>query len=748
MYKNIIKKGASFFAVAMMGIAGLTSCVDDGEDIQPYGDGEMTLAQILATRQELSAFSSILAKGGFDRTLSTYQKYTLFAPVNEGVSVYLDSLYADNNLRIPHNGIREAGSAEAFKALDVMKKVELMSDSLCKDLSKYHICGSLHQQMDITGGNTWQTLLEGRSITAATFKSGPYKGKSSLNGITAIVEGDIEATNGYLHICNGLIPRSDRTTDDEIKQLGDFNIFYEALVKTGLDKELQVEEKKANTASGEFEYYQQKPTDRENPKHRLWCPNVCKVKFTVFAETDQVFNAHGIRNFEDLKNYCVQQYQNCASWYDYVREHKIQISTGDDYTNKWNVVNMFIAYHILRAGMPIDKIVYEQSVGGSNWNIAYGYEPQEYFETMLPNTLMKIWQLDPKDKRNLYINRYRKNNTLTDELGTFGSEATHPIIFEGVEIDRTNGKSKETRNGYVHRLKDILVYNENAVNSQKERMRLDSSTFLYELINNDVRFATGSEISARNKLQTGEDNGARVAFDNTYFDNIVCYNPNTLLRFCVMGEWRANNSDQFQGWDAYDFAIKLPHVPTGQYELRIIYPPMGRGGLMQFYLGNSSNQADMIAQGIPFDACADPTLPGNVMGCEEIVAATDEVESDYGVESDQNMHVRGYMRAPASFSRGTYNQKQDKLTYKPVDETDIYCAAKEIVGSYSCRSEWGYGTMMLRRIICTQTFEQGKDYWLRIKNLVNDENLGWSFDFIELCPVSVANATDMKEDWY
>jgi len=103
------------------------------------------------------------------------------------------------------------------------------------------------------------------------------------------------------------------------------------------------------------------------------------------------------------------------------------------------------------------------------------------------------------------------------------------------------------------------------------------------------------------------------------------------------------------------------------------------------------------------------------------------------------------MRAPASFSRGTYNTVTDPLTY---NENDIYSAASQIIGSTSCRSETGYGTMMLRRIITTQRFEQGKDYWLRIKNLVNDANLGWSFDFIELVPLDIVNSQTMTEDWY
>ena len=58
--------------------------------------------------------------------------------------------------------------------------------------------------------------------------------------------------------------------------------------------------------------------------------------------------------------------------------------------------------------------------------------------------------------------------------------------------------------------------------------------------------------------------------------------------------------------------------------------------------------------------------------------------------------------------------------------------------------------MMLRRIITTQRFEQGKDYWLRIKNLVTtpSEMLGWSFDFVELVPLDVVNSQTMSEDWY
>lgn len=747
MNTKIFKKLGTCLAVAVMGTMSLTSCYEEPDTSQIFEADQMTIEGLISERENLTAFNAMLAKCRYDKKISTYLEYTVFAPVNDGVSVYLDSLYNDDNKRFPHNGIAETAN---FTSLPVLEKVALMSDSLCEDIAKYHFSGEIFQQVNIEGATTCSTLITGRSVTANTFDSGEYAGKTSLNGRVAIIEGDIQASNGMLHVCSGVIPRSDRTVNDQMSVDGRFEIFSEALQRTGLDK-VVLTEKKDTT----YTFAETGPTNRDGQK--LYCPSECLVKWTIFAETDDVFAKAGINNFDDLKKKCAEWYGNCGQWYDYINEKGIKISTGDDYENEFNVVHMFVAYHILRAGMAIDRIVYEKTARTqANWNFCFGYDPQEYFETLLPNTLMKIWQLNSTstnaNNRTLLINRYRQNNTLTDHIGTRGSDATHPIIFPGVEIDRIPNadgtmKSVETLNGYIHCLKDILVYDQNAVDAQKERMRLDSSTFLYEIINNGIRFITGSEAST---LLGGDGDNSRMAFDNQYFDNIVCYNPSTYLVFCLMGAWRANNSDQFQGWGSYDFAIKLPHVPTGTYELRIIYPPMSRGGLMQFYLGNSSNQSDMIAQGIPFDACAVPS-EGNAMGWEPIHAATEEgyEDSDYGISSDQVMKVRGYMRAPASFSRGTYNTNTDDLE-KSYNPDDIYSAAQNVVGSSSCRSEGDAAgnNVMLRKIICTQKFEQGKDYWLRIKNLVNDANLGWSFDFIELCPVSVSTNQQMSEDWY
>ena len=730
-------------------ICGVMSCNEEPDGSNLFSSDQKTIAEMLRDRSELSAFYRILEKGSFDKYLGTYGEYTCFAPVNEGVNRYIDSLYKDESYLISkakkkHNGIQEDPN---WANLDVMARVNLMPDSLCDDIARFHLSGERHMQVDLDGtATTWTTMKIGRSIRVNTFDEikapkEAYIGLTSLNDVSAITEGDIEAINGVLHICSEMIPRSDRTTDDQLRVEGekDLSIFYAALEATGYTDTLMIERK--NNPDGTAITYDLGNNHNDRDGNVLYYPKECMIKWTVFAETDDVFRAAGINSFDDLKTKCAEWYGNCSGWYDYIKEKNIKISTGDDYTSKFNVVNMFVAYHILRAGMPIDRIVYEKNKQtDASWNFCFGYEPQEYFETMLPNTLLKVWETNPKTSKDLWLNRYLTNNTLTTKLGMFGmpGDGDHTLVFRGVSVDRNS--SVETLNGYIHRIKGILKYDQNAKDALHERLRLDSSTFLYELINNGLRGATPSEVSTLN----GGGDGNRVAFHNTFFDNIVCYNPGTLLRFNVMGAWRAHNSDQFQGWDVYDFAIKLPHVPTGDYELRIIYPPMGRGGLMQFYLGNSSKQSDMVAIGIPFDACANPHEDAT-FGYEPIQTLDENPESDFGVECGQRMHVRGYMYAPASFSRGTYNTITDPLSY---NENDIYSAASQITGSTSCRSETGYGTMMLRRIITTQRFEQGQDYWLRIKNLVNDANLGWSFDFIELVPLDIVNSQTMSEDWY
>ena len=728
----------TLIAVSTVSVSFLSSCTKEPDESNLYTFTGQTIWDYVQEDPSLTAFCAILSKSGYSNNMSSYGHYTCFAPSNDGVKAYLDSLYVDEECvkmkRAPHNGIQEVSG---FTGMDVMEQVKYLGDSIAQDIAKYHLSNLIYRVVELDGSNvSWTTML-GRTIDVSVFENGPYTGLASLNGTSAIVSPDNEVSNGVVQIINRAIPHPALRIPEVLGRQPNFTIFTKALEVTGLDEVLK-EEYRVDEYGNTVTYYMADGTHSDAVAHglnSLYYPRECRKMFTLFAESDDVFAEAGINSFEDLVTYCNNQYRNAAVWYDYLNDKGITVSTGTDYTNEFNALHMFVAYHILKAGMAADRIVYEYSAANENWNYAFGYEPQDYFETLLPHSLMKFWELNPKTTRDLRINRYILNNTLTDQLACFGSNQMHTEIFPGVKIKRSGSLS--SLNGYIHRIDKPLVYDQNAANALVERLRFDSSTFLTELINNGIRFATPAEVSSMN----GGGNGNRVAFPLDFFDNIHCYNSGTVLRFCVQGAWRAHESDQMQGWGSYDFAIKLPPVPkTDQYEIRIFYPPMARGGLMQFYIGEDTYELSRMKNiGLPFDARLNPMEEPSIGW----TLSTDE--DDYGVQTDKDMRIRGYMRGPASFSRGTLNTYQDKLVY----EDDLE-HAKNMAGGTSTRTEQGYGTMMVRHIVTTQTLKQGSYYWFRIKNLITDDlDLGWSFDFIEIVPkLQVVDNTNYSEDWY
>lgn len=512
---------------------------------------------------------------------------------------------------------------------------------------------------------------------------------------------------------------------------GEYSIFCEALRRTGLADSLNITDK------GKV-YEMTLPKDRNG--NILYYPKRSDVGWTVFAEKDAVLNAAGINSFDALAQKCREWYGN-PEWYDFLKEKGIQVSTSTDYENEWNVVHMFVAYHIVRARMAVNELVYERTTANqATWNYCFGYEPQAYYETMLRGTLLKVWATDTQSNHMnpaLWINRYVKNNTLTDQYGTFGSDAMHPLMYSGAQIDRAG--SIEATNAWVHSIDKVLLYDRNARDAQHERMRFSQNQLLPELASAGIMRATYAQVSNWNK---GMD-GNRIAFPLDYFDNVRCYTDDMVLRYNVQGAWRALESTQFMGWGDFDYAIRLPRVPSGKYELRFIYPPVDRAGMIDFYLGNDDNPASMTKINT-----LDATLDPNQADFGYVVIGND---NSFGIEAEKVMRTNGYMYAPASFSRGFYNVVTTKLT---VTDGDPYSACRRITGSNNCRSESGYGTMMLRYIIGTVDMKQSEDCWLRIKlnNMVHENmsvsDAGWILNFIELVPTDVAENGTYMEDWY
>lgn len=696
-----------FGALSLLGLMLVVSCNPEPDESDLFTATGETAADYIKRKPELASFDYILNRVGLDRNLSAYGEYTCFIPTNDAVDAYLKKLYNDEEAVIPHNGMTELS-------------LEGLSDSLCNDIAKYHlVAGSTLTTIDIGGGSSSiSTLLR---IPVASDGS---TGKIMLNQVATIIEPDSLVINGVVHVIDSVIPRNTRLLPEEMDRHSEFSIFNEALKLTGLADSLRKSKK-------DEEYTITDIKDVDTNKSDLYHPEECLVKYTIFAETDEVMRKNGINNIEDLIRFANEVYGNAAEWYDYPAEKGITISTGDDYTNRFNTLNMFVAYHLLYAGMPEDELLYEENTKWKNnktWNYVNDAQPFDYYETMLPCTILKIWQPQPKlAKKTLYINRYLTYNTLTDELGTMGSAEMHQEVTGlglGVKINRSSDNDGVspynimTYNGYIHSIQNMLVYTAQVPKGVlHERMRFDSTTFLVEFINNGIRMSTNSEMRTLN----GGGSGNRVAFPLNYFDNVVSYTSENRFRYNIKGAYNAWQSDTFQGWGDYDLAIKLPPIPTGNYEFRIFYTPMSHGGMMQFYMGNNSSLQSMMALDIPLDVripIDDPRI-GSTHFYEE---------DDLGVATDAALRNRGYMRGSFSYV--------DHPEYGDGNSTD-----------HNMRSDLRNAS--LRKIMCRQQFRQSDEHWFRIKNVISDEtDLKWQFDYIEFVPLDIVDNDTYSEDWF
>lgn len=701
----------------------LTSCNQEPDKSDLYTFTGRTIQDYLQENDSaFHLFNVILNRSGYDRTMATRGQYTCYAPVNEGVLAYLDSLYNDPKAKVDHNGMTE-------------NSVYGLTDEQCKEIAQYHLSSTINTYIEVLSSFSGKEV--GTMLNTPFISKLEDDGVVRLNGVAAVSAYDIELTNGYVHVISDVIPRTTRRIAEILEERTEFSLFFEAAQKCGLLDSLTADRKlNADGTPKKYSLVNRSGRPGSSFTAQYHVPTECKIKFTIFAEDSTAFAKAGIKTFDDLKQKCVEWYGGAAAWYRYPDMATNPISTGDDYENPFNVVNMFIRYHIIKAGMATSKLLYEYDSTNPNWNFAFGGEPFDYYETMLPHTLMKIWQplYQPTGaSNNLWINRWRANNTLTDEIGTFGSDATHPILREGCMIVRSKSNI-QTYNGYIHTLDRPLVYDEQVPNGVlHERLRLDLGSILFELINNDIRFASATEIGAMN-VASSDGTMTRLPLD--YFDHLISYNNKTKLAWYTTGAWRSWESDKLAGWDENDMAFRLPPVPTGDYEIRTLYSPMPANGLQQYYIGTSTDPSSMIPLGIPVDA----RYPDLNSEADRISSGYLKIEEydDYGIASDLVMRSHGLMRAPASFSRGTYNQIKGRIT-----------SPNELIANPNNCSRYEQGSDMMRKILGTFRFEQDKEYWIRIKNLlVGYDQLGFGVDYIELVPLDIVNNQDYTEDWY
>lgn len=714
MTKFIHKIGGMVAGVAF-GALAFTSCSEQIDESNLYTFTGETITDYLRSDSTLSDFAKITDYAGLSDRLSAYGTYTCFAPTNEAVKEYIKELWEDKK-SANHNGLY-TGDVSDENTLDRLWKSE-KRDSLCKDIVEAHLTGlkktsnDLLTGSDITmmGGNTHSPKRVGDDIT--------------IDGTSKIINRDHEVENGVVHTIDKLFYRSTNYIIDEMENMGIYNIWCDALKQTGLD-EVMKEHIRTNGVSWFT-------IDPETKYPFAEYPTSCKVGFTVFAETDKVLQNKGITNWKELAAKANEWYKDCASWYSYLEDHpEIKISTGTDYTNQWNTLNMFLRYHILKYSLSMDKLVY-------SYNELEYADVYEYVRTLLPYTMFKLTGVKENGSvGSIYINRVLNNPTLTSTPGANSKSAyeeayKNSIKESGIKVGGSSTElSRQASNGWIHPIDDILCYESKVPNEVlNERMRFEFMSLLDESMTNQFRGYSYLDFSSR--FGRSDKKIGAIRFPEGYFENMVIYNgESSRIYYLAKDEAKTlNNGFNPANWDcwldyqgdelfvrgAYDFAIKLPPVPKdGTYELRFGYVITGKRTMVQFSLGHSSDRSKMTTCDIPLD---------QRVGIESsTIGWTDpDKDGDLGAATDKSMHNRGWMRGPnyfSNFKKGAEGTARTNISRQP----------------------------HIRRVVTKQFFKQGEDNWFRCKTAIPDDTEAeFELDYIEIVPVSVYNHPTLTED--
>jgi uncharacterized surface protein with fasciclin (FAS1) repeats len=272
----------------------------------------------------------------------------------------------------------------------------------------------------------------------------------------------------------------------------------------------------------------------------------------------------------------------------------------------------------------------------------------------------------------LYANRKGLKNVVSQGL-------------KGVRVltDSESGSSiQQALNGRYFYIDDLLEYSTTVRDKVLNcRMRIDATTLSADFMNQGSRGNLGWEENYLFAHKRGYIEGWKISPET--FVGVHCDN--------VWWSSYLGNAVAVKG--QYDVQIKLPNPPPGLYEIRLAYVAGEERGVVQVYLNNEPC-------GIPVDLRLGRwNLPIDIGDYD----LNDEEDNR---ALDKTLRNLGYMLGPDSYGKpGAINFRVDAPEHQ-------------------------------RRILTTAQFTEGKEYWLRFRQVLEGD-AEWSFDYLELCPKSV-----------
>ncbi len=715
----------------------ILSFLEHGKNASNYTEYVNLLHQVTISEQSGSTVAQLLATRG---------AYTCFAPNNKAIYDYLDSLRV--------KGIISSASWDGFSSeatLDSIRKV-IVYNSVFDGTSSDKVLemGEIMSQND----DVEFTLpnLNNRKI----YKTHIDQTDSIfINGVSLIdlTNRDVKTINGRVHEIHSVIAPSNDTAADVFRQMiaegsKGFMVMAKLIIACGLEDTLSKtqddvwEQLYRNGELTDLPLHSDAEGVGSLPRHRLY-------GFTIFAESDAVWESLIGKSYDeigvsDIKNYLIGKgaYPNATQ--------------DDDFTNENNIINQFVTYHILPEKLEPGKLVIHYTENGYSFKTkgAYSIPVFEYYTTMGKRRLLKIYQSKESQEEDtersdgtagIFLNRFPilKNgrgefsdesdpsNNNYHESGKFKAVGSSFAMYDdenvGIKIrmdDGDGGVHQKLKNSCIYPLDRVLVYTENVQNRlASERIRIDMSAMFPELINNDIRCPMGPYPEDNTKTRG-------IPVDYQYLEGLQIREG---TRFYYLSGydrgWFNFQGDEFNIKGKYEFTMKLPPVPKeGHYEIRFaVSSNSQKRSMCQVYFGSDINY--LPAQDIPMDLRIGFVYHhfknGNQLSNFGYATYNDykneaNVSTEEQDEITKTLRSRGFMKGPRYYHCGSTTDKNLAIQEETVT----------------------------RRIMVSADMSPDKTYYIRFKNVLNDEDLQFYGDFLEFVSKDVYdNPVEPEDNW-
>lgn len=681
---------AALLCFSAMQVA-FVSCSDDPGVDNYYTSTEEYASDYLQAREQYSKYVEVLQRATgsdgnlrFVDLLSTWGSYTVFAPTNDAVDLFLAS--------------KGVGSVAELSKED------------CDTIALNSIIESMaYFTTDVSSGTYSKTNMLDQFLTITTDVDAEAM---YINSNARLTHVDDSVANGVVHTVNRVVLSSTEILADFLSGDENSSLYEQALRVTHISDSLAKYIDDTYTIGRDS-------VDWTNPSLVMHTAaefdNVAYMehryfKFTMFVCPDNVLREkYGITDLDGLR-------AKAKELYDPMYPEDAGVT---DETDRRNSLNRFISYHILDRSADYYKLT---CVDGGDCTLARNWERTkwdiaDWYETLMPYSIMKFsfpnGLTGEPATSGLYINRRGVQNH-PDEIGVLvrGARVYTPEEM-AASMDRTN----TCLNGLYYYIDDIAAYDRTTQNVVlNERMRIDASTLSPDFMTSGAR---GFETRSSNE---GGKYGTLDRTDGIGNKNICLgfkpgaaknfeFNSNTHLhvRPRVLSFW-SYQGDEVTILGVFDFTVKLPPVPKGEYELRF-FTCVGfdSRGIIQAYI-------DGIPQGIPFDMRPD----GSVLFGHKTDAALGD--DDAITAFDKSIHNMGWMKGPKSYHSASKEVASDPGTYF----RDFNRTIRKVIGHF--------------------TSDGKTDHYLRFQQKLESPTNEMNFDFIELCPKSVYDNELYAED--